>query len=221
MNIGTKQPSYQAILFDLDGTITNPAKGIINSILYAAKAHQYEEKDIKSLYSFIGPPLHHSFQQRYQTTAQQAKEMVKSYRVYYGKKGIFECGLYPGITELMQYLHQHNIYIALATSKPIFYAQQLLQHFKLTFYISFVGGANMDGSRTDKKEVIDYTLSHIPQFARKSILMLGDTKFDIEGAQHFGLDSAWAAWGYGSKAEIEKLKPTYSFQTAIDVLQLF
>lgn len=215
------EPTYQAVLFDLDGTITNPAEGIINAILYSVQQHGLQETKPEELISFIGPPLHHSFQQRYNTTEAQAYEMVKTYRVYYGKQGIFECYLYEGIAQLIKKLCEQGIFLSLATSKPIFYAQQLIEHFQLDAFISFVAGANMDGSRTDKKEVIAYALDNIPPFDPGEILMIGDREFDIAGGQHFDLDTAWAQWGYGSADVINPLAPTYTFQKPLDVLRLF
>lgn len=210
--------SYEAVFFDLDGTITEPAEGVINAILYAVEQSGKHEPQPEELVSFIGPPLHHSFQQRYHTTEAEAMAMVEQYRVYYGKKGIFECKLYDGIAELMRSLYNNGIYISLATSKPIFYAQQLLDYYQLSPYVSFVGGANLDGSRTDKKEVIQYVLNHVPPFAKDKILMLGDREFDIAGGHHFGLDTAWAQWGYGTAAIIDPLQPTYRFQKPLELL---
>ncbi len=212
---------YQAVLFDLDGTITNPAGGIINAILYSAKEHGLQENKPEELISFIGPPLHLSFQQRYNTSESKAFEMVKTYREYYGKKGIFECYLYDGIVQLIETLHEQGVFLSLATSKPVFYAQQLIEHFQLDAFISFVGGSNMDGSRTDKKEVIAYALDNIPPFSTNDILMIGDREFDIVGGQHFGLGTAWAKWGYGSTHIVSPLAPMYTFYKPLDVLDIF
>ncbi len=213
----SKLDSYQAILFDLDGTITNPQEGIINSILYAVKTFGFVEENPESLNKFIGPPLHHSFQERYKVTEAKAYEMVDEFRVYYAKKGIFESYLYQGITETIEYLYNKQIFLSLATSKPVDYANQLLVHFGLDKYFSFTAGALMDGKRTDKKEVIQFALDNIPPFEKDRILMIGDREFDIMGAKYHGIQAAWAKWGFGSEEEILPLNPDFIFDSASDM----
>jgi len=211
--------NFQAVLFDLDGTITDPKQGIINSVLYAAEQFGFKEDDKESLDEFIGPPLHHSFQKRYGVSEAESFEMVKQYRVYYADKGIFECHLYDGIEETIKDLYQKGIFLSLATSKPIFYADKLLVHFGLDQYFSFVAGSEMDGSRTDKKEVIQFALEQIPPFEKGEILMLGDREFDITGGQHHDLKTAWAKWGYGVDTKILPLKPEYILQSPLEMIQ--
>ncbi|NOR86973.1 MAG: HAD hydrolase-like protein, partial [Bacteroidales bacterium] len=203
--------SLKAVLFDLDGTIINPKQGIINSILFAVEKTGLQEQKPEELNSFIGPPLHQSFQKRYGVSESEAFEMVRQFRVYYAEKGIRECYVYDGIEELVKKLHSHQIFLSLATSKPIGFANQLLEYFKLDKYFSFTAGALMDGKRTDKKEVIQFALDHIPTFEKQEILMIGDREFDIEGGQFHGLKTAWAQWGFGSDEEILPLSPDFVF----------
>ena len=213
-----KATDFQAVLFDLDGTITDPKEGIINSILYAVKKKGFNEENPNELDCFIGPPLHTSFQKRYQVTESEAFEMVSLYREYYAKKGIFECYLYDGIRELLEQLFEADVFLSLATSKPIVYADQLLRHFDLEGYFSFTAGSNMDGSRTDKKEVIAFALDHIPSFEKDEILMVGDREFDIEGGNYHHLKTAWAAWGYGEEDIILAHQPDFIFQSAAEMV---
>jgi len=211
----SKIDTFQAVLFDLDGTITNPQEGIINSIIYAAKQFDIKDSNEKGeLDTFIGPPLHQSFQKRYHVSEEVSFEMVKEYRVYYAKKGIFECYIYDGIAETIEYLYQHDIFLSLATSKPVGFANQLLDYFGLDKYFSFTAGALMDGKRTDKKDVIQFALDNIPSFEKENILMIGDREFDILGGKHHGLQTAWAKWGFGTEAEILPLKPDYIYSSA-------
>ncbi|OYT17162.1 MAG: phosphoglycolate phosphatase [Bacteroidetes bacterium 4572_77] len=211
----------KAVLFDLDGTITDPKEGILNSIMYAVKKMGFEEKNKEELVCFIGPPLHISFQKRYGVSEQKSYEMVKAYREYYAQKGIFECYLYKGVLELLEKLRLEDVLLSLATSKPIYYANQLLQHFQIDHYFDFVAGSNMDGSRTDKKEVIAYALENIPSFEPDEILMLGDREFDIEGGQYHQLATAWAKWGYGLSEDILRLKPNHLIDSPVDLLGLW
>ena len=215
-----KLDSFQAVLFDLDGTITNPQEGIINSILYAAKQFDFTDSNEKGeLDFFIGPPLHQSFQKRYHVSEEVSFEMVKEFRVYYPDKGIFECYLYDGIAETIAYLYNQNVFLSLATSKPVGFANQLLDHFGLAESISFTAGALMDGKRTDKKEVIQFALDNIPDFAKENILMIGDREFDIIGGKHHGLQTAWAKWGFGTEEELLPLNPDYIFSSASKIIE--
>jgi len=211
--------NFQAVLFDLDGTITDPKEGIINSVLYAAKQFGFEENDVASLNEFIGPPLHHSFQKRYGVNEEESFKMVDQYRVYYADKGIYECHLYDGIEETLAALFDKGVFLSLATSKPVFYADKLLVHFGLDKYFSFTAGSEMDGSRTDKKEVIQFALDHIPPFEKEEILMIGDREFDITGGQFHELTTAWAKWGYGNESELLALDPDYILENPLEMIK--
>ncbi len=212
--------NIQAVLFDLDGTITDPKEGIINSVLYAVEQSGLKEENPETLDCFIGPPLHLSFQKRYHVNEEDSFEMVKKYREYYAQKGIFECHLYKGVEELIKKLFEADIFLSLATSKPIKYANQLLEHFHLDDYFDFTAGSNMDGTRTDKKEVIAFALENIPPFDPQEILMIGDREFDIEGAQHHHLLTAWAEWGYGKSEIIKPLSPHFIYQNPLDLIKV-
>ena len=208
---------FQAVLFDLDGTIIDPKEGIVNSILYAVKEFGLVEDYPETLDSFIGPPLQHSFQKRYHLTEDDAKEMVRLYRIYYADKGIVQCHLYPGIKEMMEELFERHVFLSLATSKPVIYADKLLRHFDLESYFDFTAGANTDGTRVEKKEVIAYALENIPPFNEEEILMIGDREFDIDGGNHFDLATAYARWGYGVDEVVMKYNPDYVFNQPSDI----
>ncbi len=208
----------KAVLFDLDGTIIDPKEGIINSILYAVSEFGLEEQHTETLDCFIGPPLQHSFKKRYHLSDEDAIEMVRIYRVYYAEKGIFQCQLYKGIEELIKNLYEKGVYMSLATSKPVIFADQLMEHFKLDKYIGFTAGALMDGKRTDKKEVIQFALDNIPPFKNDEILMIGDREFDIDGGKFHQLKTAWAKWGYGEEAVLKKSDPDVVLYSPADLL---
>jgi len=210
--------SFEAVLFDLDGTIIDPKEGIINSILYAVEKSGLVENHPETLDCFIGPPLHHSFQKRYQLSEDAAMDMVRKYRVYYSEKGIYECHLYDGIEEVIKELHQRGVFLSLATSKPTEFADQLMEHFGLDKYFSFTAGALFDGKRTDKKEVVAYALENIPPFKKEEILMLGDREFDIEGGKFHELKTAWAKWGYGEDDVVLPFSPDFILDKPLDLI---
>lgn len=212
--------NIKAVLFDLDGTLIDPKEGVINSILYAVQEFGVQEQHPNNLDCFIGPPLQHSFKNRYHLSDDDAMETVRIYRVYYAEKGIFECQLYDGIEELIQKLFQRGVFMSLATSKPVLFADQLLEHFKLDKYVAFTAGALMDGRRTDKKEVIQFALEHIPPFKNDEILMVGDREFDIDGGKFYQLKTAWAKWGYGVEEVLAKSQPDLILNAPLELLSI-
>lgn len=209
---------YKHILFDLDGTLTDPQEGIINSVQYALKRFGVQRENHELLY-FIGPPLHKSFEEIFETE-QKAFEAVDVYREYYTVKGIFENRLYEGITELLEVLNKNNKTLHIATSKPTKFAEQILHHFNIHHHFKIIMGSNMDGTRTEKHEVIQDILNQLPESNPAEFVMIGDRKFDVIGAKHHGLDSISVAFGYGTLEEIKNAEPTYLAETVNDLKKL-
>ena len=147
---------YTTILFDLDGTLTDPQVGITKSVQYALRCMGIEEPDLAKLIHFIGPPLAESFRECYGMSNDQARQAVQYYREYFSVTGIYENGVYAGIPELLSQLVSSRKELAVATSKPQIFANQILQHFSLAEYFSVVAGSNLDGTRVEKAEVIAY-----------------------------------------------------------------
>ena len=148
---------FEYALFDLDGTLTDPALGITNSIMYALDKMGREIPPRESLYNFIGPPLVQSFQSL-GMTKDEAETALRTYREYFSVKGLFENKVYDGIPEALENLSNAGVKIILATSKPEVYAAQILEHFSLDKYFTSVCGASMDEKRVDKADVIKYAL---------------------------------------------------------------
>lgn len=211
---------YKVVLFDLDGTLTDPGEGITNSVMYALKKYGIDVEDRRTLYKFIGPPLHESFENFYDFSEEEAQRAVSYYREYYSEKGIFENALYDGMKEVLEQLTKSGKQLMVATSKPEYFANQILEHFGIAEYFSFVAGANMDGSRTKKEDVIAYALQQCKQVDVSEILMIGDRKFDILGAKKFGIDSAGVLFGYGEKQELEDAGATYLIEKPKDIVEL-
>ncbi|BEG99934.1 HAD family hydrolase [Bacteroides sedimenti] len=195
---------YQYILFDLDGTISDPATGITRSIQYALSFFEITVPNPEELTKFIGPPLIESFKEFYHFNDDQALLALKKYREYFVAKGMFENYLYKGIEELLQTLKEKGKTILLATSKPEPFAKQILEHFNLTHYFSFIGGATLDGSRSTKTDVIRYVLKSNQITEPGKTVMVGDREHDIEGAKNNGITSIGVLYGYGSKTELQK-----------------
>ncbi len=195
---------YQTILFDLDGTLTDPGIGITNSVQYALKRYGIAVNDRTELYKFIGPPLIESFMCFYGFSREKAKEAVGVYREYYGEKGIFENRVYEGIPELLEGLKEAGCRLLVATSKPEFFAEKILRHYDLEKYFLFTAGSTMEKTRTRKSEVIRYALTSCGIKADDAVVMVGDREHDIIGAKEAGLSSIGVLFGYGTREELEQ-----------------
>jgi len=194
---------YSYLLFDLDGTLTDSSEGIINSIVYALNKMQIPIRNPKILKKFIGPPLVESYMKYYGLTREKALEAVLNYREYFTDRGMFENKVYEGIPDLLTALKKAGKTIVLATSKPEIYAKQILEHFNLLDYFDDVVGAELDETRTKKVEVIEYVLEKNNIQDKTQVLMIGDRKHDIEGAQLAGVDALGVLYGFGSREELE------------------
>lgn len=198
---------YDVILFDLDGTLTDPGVGITNSVSYALQKCGVTPPPREALYPFIGPPLLDAFSTFYGFSPTQCQDALCYYREYFSETGIFENKLYDGIPDLLAMLCQRGLRLALATSKPELFARQILAHFDLTKYFSLIAGSTMDETRTAKDEVIAYALDGL--VTPCSALMVGDRKHDVLGAKRCGLDSLGVLYGYGSREELLEAGATY------------
>ena len=149
------------ILFDLDGTLTDPKEGITKSVQHALQAYGIDEPDLDKLCPFIGPPLSDSFKEYYGFSEAQAREAIGHFHEYFTKQGMFENKVYPGIREMLIRLKDAGLTLAVATSKPEPFAIQILEHFDLLSYFTLVGGADMEEIRVRKGDVIAYTLDRL------------------------------------------------------------
>ena len=204
------------LLFDLDGTITDSADGITNSVSYAlGNLGISEEKS--NLYRFVGPPLIDSFKEFYGFDEKKAEEGVRLYREYYAVKGIFENKVYPGITHLLKKCREQGKKVILATSKPQIYAKQILEHFELAEYFDDIQGSSMDGSKIHKEDVIQSALSDNQITDLQEVLMIGDRKQDVLGSGKFGISCVGVLYGYGSREELETCGAKWIVDTVEDL----
>jgi phosphoglycolate phosphatase len=195
---------YNLALFDLDGTLTDPKEGIAKSVQYALSAFGIHIADLDELEKFIGPPLRDSFQAYYGFTPEQAEAAVAKYREYFTDAGIFENTLYPGIIGLLAELKSRGAKLAVATSKPTVYAERIIAHFALDGYFDLISGSELDGTRSRKSEIIACVLELFPVNYTRHAVMIGDSKYDMIGANEIGIDALGVLWGYGSREELKE-----------------
>ncbi len=210
---------YDTILFDLDGTLTDPGVGITKSVEYALNRYGISVSDRAELYPFIGPPLVDSFMKYYGFSKKKALEAVEVYREYFRVTGLFENEVYPGVPELLRTLKERGKTLLIASSKPEVFVQRILEHFDLLQYFDFAGGALMDETRSTKTEVLAYVLAEAKADPATSILV-GDRKFDVNGAHELGLDAMGVTYGYGSEEELSTAAPEYLVHSPGEIAEI-
>ncbi|MDK2800926.1 MAG: phosphoglycolate phosphatase [Clostridiales bacterium] len=208
---------YDVLLFDLDGTLTDPKIGITKSVQYALAKFNIIEDNLDKLEPFIGPPLTLSFQKYYGLSEEATWQAVKFYREYFSEVGMYENFVYPGIEDLLAKLKHQNRNLMVATSKPTVFAKKILEHFQLSHYFSSIVGSNLDGTRIEKAEVIGHALSQLDNLQKYNIVMIGDRKYDIIGSIQNKIDSIGVTYGYGSIHELQNANPTYLVDSVADL----
>ena len=199
--------SYRYLFFDLDGTLTESAPGIMNSARYALAQYGITDVPDSTLRKFIGPPLMDSFQELFGFSSEKAREAMKKYREYFAEKGLFENSVYEGIRETLTLLKSQGKHLFVATSKPEIYTNRILEKFDLTHFFEFVGGADIEETRSEKAKVIRYVVDEARLEEERQnglILMIGDRKHDIIGAHKNEIPCCACLWGYGSQEEFNE-----------------
>ncbi len=209
---------YSTILFDLDGTLTDPYLGITNGIMYALEKLGRDVPPREQLLSFIGPPLYDEYRRRFGMDDTEAKEAVRLYREYYSVKGLYENAAIEGAEQLLAVLKLRGKRLCLATSKPEPYALEILRHFGLHSYFDFVGAAQLDGSVSTKTQVLQHVLVNV-KVPPEECLMVGDRFHDVEGAHAVGMKCVGFLAGYGSREELTECGADYLAETLMDVVK--
>ena len=193
---------YQYILFDLDGTLTDPREGITKSVQYALQKMGIDEPDLSSLEHFIGPPLYDEFRRRYSFDDAQAKAAVGFYRERFGDVGWQENILFAGVPDLLQAIRAAGKKIAIASSKPTVFVKKILRLFEIDVFFDVVSGATLDGSIGTKAEVLEQALDllHVPD--RNQAVLVGDRLYDVEGAHALGVQCIGVTFGFGGWKEL-------------------
>lgn len=208
-----------ALLFDLDGTLTDSAPGILQSVTYALESMQAPIPSNDILHKFLGPPLWESFPVYCQFDESSTREAVRLYREYYAVKGIYEQELYEGIPELILELNQAGTPLFVATAKPDMYAGKILEHMKLDHLFVDICGASADNSRADKTSIIGHVIEKHGLKPNAS-WMIGDKEHDIYGAHAHSMRSIACLYGYGLPEDLEQSIPTHMCSSVQDLRDL-
>lgn len=203
---------YDYLLFDLDGTLTDSYEGITNGVkfTYDRFGKSYNERE---LYRFIGPPLSLTFGRDF-TDESERNDAIKVFREYYMTKGVYENRPYDGVIDMLAKLKNMGYFIATATSKQFYMANTVVDHFGLRPYIDDVFAADERVGRNNKVDVLENAIKTL-NAKRDKCVLIGDTDFDVEGAEQAGIDNIIVSWGYGEK-DIQK-RAKY-FASSIDEL---
>ena len=191
----------KTIIFDLDGTLTDSAEGIINSVKLVMNHFAIPVPGMDVLRTFVGPPLHDMFV-KHGVPEERVEEAITVFRSRYTTIGKYENAPYPGVFELLNALKAQGYALYVATSKPEPQAKDILTHFQLAPYFDCICGASLDRSRITKEEVLRYLLSISPDPGET--VMVGDTVYDVVGAAALGIPTVGVCWGYGAAADMEK-----------------
>ena len=196
---------FRNILFDLDGTLTDPSEGITLCIQYALVRMGHVAPSKNELIRYIGPPLRASFAGMLAIGLgdPRADQALSIYRERFGTVGLFENEVYRGIPALLHKLHSAGHRLCLATSKPRIYAVQILDYFTLSEYFTGVYGSELDGTFDNKVELLEHLLS-VEGLAPNETVMVGDRRQDIIAAKQNGVASIGVLYGFGSREELEE-----------------
>ncbi|MCH5323680.1 MAG: HAD hydrolase-like protein [Eubacterium sp.] len=195
--------AFEYILFDLDGTLTDPYEGITKSVLYALESFGIHETDKEVLRSFIGPPLRESFRVNYGFDKKKAELAVLKYRERYIPIGAYENRVIEGVPETLQKLKDNGKKLYLSTSKPLDTATEIIRYFDLEKYFTFLGGADFNVGRDEKWQVIEYVFDNCNIQDRDKVVIVGDRKHDVIGGKKCGIKSIGVLCGYGDREELE------------------
>jgi phosphoglycolate phosphatase len=210
------KPFHDVVLFDLDGTLSDPLVGIGRSINYALSHFGYQELPLSQMAAHVGPPLDQAFSSITGVSSSTALDgFVAKYRERYGEIGYSENILYPGIPELLHSLVDTGMSLGVCTSKRVDFAEKILEMFGLRAYFNFVSGGEIG---THKWQQIEALLDQ--RMVTQSAVMVGDRAVDITAAHRNGLHAAGVLWGHGSRQELEAEQPRYLFSAPEELLVL-
>lgn len=200
------------ILYDLDGTLTDPRVGITKSIEYALAHFGIDVENLNELTKFIGPPLRDTFREYYSFSDSDVKVAVDKFQEYFAEQGLYENIIYDGIAEMLRAQYEDGRKIVLATSKPQVFAHKVLEQFEIDKYFELIVGSELSGERSDKAEVIKYAVDTLV-INPSDAIMIGDRKYDVIGSRAHGIDSIGVLYGYSSKGELREAGANYIVET--------
>jgi len=203
------------ILFDFDGTVFDTAEGVIKSVQYALGKLGIDS-EYSDLMCFCGPPLEVMFSKKYGMTHEEALKAIELYRERYKPIGWKECRPFAGMEELLRKLRAEGKKLAVATSKPEFFTNAILESYGMSDCFDFVGGSLFDGTRSNKWEVIEYVLKHYGITPDEAI-MVGDRMYDVNGAKKCGVKCVGVRFGYADPGELEDAGAIYVAEDTEDL----
>ena len=212
-----KKTMYEYLIFDLDGTISDPKEGIVKSLNYALATNGYETKESKEIEKYIGPPLDYAFGELTSVMdEEEIAKLVKSYRERYAEVGYSENVLYKGMSLVLTSLAKNcSVKMGVCTSKRKDFAEKILELFQIRHLFEFVNGGDVG---IQKWQQIEKLLGN--GFISKSSVMIGDRSVDLVAAHKNGISSAGVLWGYGSRRELSTEKPRHIFSTPQQLAEL-
>lgn len=202
------------VLFDLDGTLTESGPGIMNAAKIALNHFGIEENNVENLHKFVGPPLTESFGQRYGMNEADTQEAIAVFRKYYNVTGIYENSVFEGIQEMLQQLKSNGLLLSIASSKPRPMIDIVVDHFDIRKYFDVIVGCELDGTRSQKKEVVDEVIRLFGEHSGDDAvlehsIMVGDRMYDVNGARECGLECIGVTYGYGTRQELHEAGAAY------------
>ncbi|WP_319371914.1 HAD hydrolase-like protein [uncultured Ilyobacter sp.] len=211
---------FDLVIFDLDGTLTDSREGITRSISHALSEMGLKAPPLQELEHFIGPPLMDSFMDYYKFSKSDSEKAVKLFRERYSEKGLYENVPFHNINTLLSALKNAGIRLAVATSKPQHFSENILDHFLLSQYFDEIIGSSLDNSFSHKNQIITETLKRFSEIPKEKIVMVGDRKFDIDGARENGISSIGVKYGFADPGEIDTASPDFQADNVEDLFKI-
>lgn len=217
--------AVDVVLWDLDGTLTDPQVGITSGVQHALARLGMDVPDARDLVGYIGPPIRDAFASFHAVPPERVEEAVAHYREYYLDRGIFENVVIPGIPEVLDHIGATGRTMAVATSKVDWMAERILEHFGLRHHFGVVGGATLDGSRGTKEQVIEHALAQLgigsDPARRRRVVIVGDREHDVLGARAAGIGAIGVRWGFAADGELEAAGAPVVVDRVADLRDLF
>ena len=208
------------ILFDLDGTLTDPKVGITKSVQYSLEFFGIKEDNLDNLEKFIGPSLMDSYKEFYDFTEEEGHKAIEKYRERFETIGLYENEIYEGMKDMLDQLTKQGLLLAVASSKPTIFVERICEYFKIDQYFHHMIGSFLDGTRVKKEEVVEEAISQFGQVSPMEIIMVGDRRFDMEGAQAKGIRSIGVTFGYGGQEELQQAGADFIVDSVLDLQTL-
>lgn len=208
---------YNYILFDLDGTLSDSAPGIMECLEKALRQMGAEIPDRSVLIKYVGPPLAETFSLRFGFKGEEIDEAMAIFRGFYKEIGMVKNDMYPGVPEMLKRLVSAGKHLAVATSKREQFAKQICDNYGITDYFDIVAGSSDGIGRLTKEDVIEYILGSLGINDRSKVLMVGDRLYDVEGAKKSGIACMGVLYGYGGRQELLEAGAEYIAAGPLDV----